>query len=269
MTTAKGKTGWHYECKGQGEPLVFIHGWAGDGRLWFRQREHFSTEYRVVTIDLPGHGKTGWKPTNLEGLSRDIDFFLEEIDLRQINLVGSSLGGLIALKIFDLFPHRVKRLACVGTLPRFSQTENYPFGLPSAWIEKLSRQLETDYPSIVNIFFRSLFTRAERESDCFRRLKEFRNDDEVPHREALHEFLKILENEDLREVFGKIKQSGLPVQILNGTHDYICSTQAVAFLKESIPAAEVKLFADCGHFPFLTVPEEFNRELERFLKNNR
>ena len=48
---------WHYEIEGEGEPLIFLHGWGVDKRIWRQQTKYFSNTYKVLSIDLPGHGK--------------------------------------------------------------------------------------------------------------------------------------------------------------------------------------------------------------------
>ncbi len=262
---------WHYLLCGQGspctitvqgEPLVFLHGWGVDMRLWRQQTEYFSSQYPVMTIDLPGHGQTAWQDLSFEEMTRDLNGILETLGFQGITVVGSSLGGLIALKLWELFPARIRRMVWVGCLPKFSQSDDYPFGLRTEWIAKLNRQIETDYPAILHIFFRSLFTRKERETPRFQWLKQFRRSEGLPLKEALQAFLTILEKEDLREVFSKIR---IPFGMMNGTDDYICSKEAANFLQRQLPRARVDFFENCGHFPFLTKPQEFNEALEEFL----
>ncbi len=144
--------------------------------------------------------------------------------------------------------------------------ENFPFGLDSNRIRKLSGQLSTDYPSIINVFFRSLFTKEERATRRFKWLQKFRRTDAAPMKEALIEYLEIIENEDLREVLKKVD---VPTQFINGTEDYICSLAAIDALKELAPNAQFDYFEKCGHFPFLSKPYEFNEVLEKFLEKSK
>ena len=254
---------WNYRLLGRGEPLVFLHGWGVDSGVWTQQTEYFSGKYQVMTMDLPGHGRTSWKNLSLEKIAQDLDAVMENLGLRGINAVGSSLGGLVALKLWELFPRRIRRMVWVGCLPKFLQSPDYPFGVKKEWIKKLDGQLETDYPAVVHIFLRSLFTQAEREAPRFRWLKQFRRTEGFPLRAALRGFLNILEKEDLSASFSKLN---VPFQIMNGTDDYICSAEAVNFFEKKLPQARVGFLRDCGHFPFLTKPQEFNQMLEEFLR---
>jgi pimeloyl-ACP methyl ester carboxylesterase len=85
----------------------------------------------------------------------------------------------------------------------------------------------------------------------------------MPEKEALANMLEILETEDLREVLYKIR---LPIQFVNGTEDHICPLGIFAHLKEKLPQARFDWFHQCGHFPFISQPHEYNLVLEDFLK---
>jgi len=253
---------WFYEVEGNGEPLLFIHGWGVDRRIWRQQSKNFSQYFKVITVDLPGHGKSSWKVLTLEEIAGDIYKILEELKLFQINIIGSSFGGLVALKIYHMYPRGVKRLILVGTHPKFLKSDDYPFGIDIKYIRKLANQLQTNYPSIVHIFFRSLFTKAERESRRFRWIQTFRRTESVPGKTALLELLYILEKEDMREVMESID---IPLQFIYGVEDYICHKRLHDYLMKRFPQARFDLFDQCGHFPFLSQPYGFNKVLEEFL----
>src|SRR3989338_726223 len=218
---------WHYDIEGRGEHLLFLHGWGVDKRIWRQQSKFFSQYYRVMTIDLPGHGKSGWKKINLDAV--------------------------------------IKRLVFVGSMPKFSRSADYPHGLDVNKMRKLGGQLDSDYPSVVNVFFRSLFTREERQTRRFKWLQKFRQFEGVPMKQALVEYLDILEQEDLREVLKKVH---VPIQFINGRDDEICNKETVTFLKKVRPESRFDFFEQCGHFPFLSKPYEFNQVVEEFLKGS-
>jgi len=254
---------WHYEVEGEGEDLLFVHGWGVDRRIWRQQLKYFGNYYRVISVDLPGHGKSEFKKITLERITRDLMEILMHVEAVKVNAVGSSLGGMVLLKLYELFPQIIKKLVFIGTLPKFSKSADFPHGLDVERMKKLGSHIENDYPSIVNIFFRSLFTKEERQTRRFKWLAKFRQFDEVPLKQALADYLEILEHEDLREVLKKIK---VPVHFINGREDEICRAETVEFLQKSCPNSTVKFFEDCGHFPFLSKAYEFNDALEQFLK---
>ena len=264
MPHIKVKSGieWFYEINGEGETLLFIHGWGVDRRIWRQQTKYFSQFYQVVTIDLPGHGESSFKKISLSEMGEDLNMVLGYLGLSQISAVGSSLGGMVALKLYEISPNKFKRIIFVGSMPRFAKSADYPYGLDVSKMKKLDGQLHTTYPEIVNIFFRSLFTKEERESRRFKWLQKFRQTDQTPMKQALIEYLDILEHEDLRNV---LKAAKLPMQFINGTQDQICCLQTIEFLKTLCPSSRFDYFDKCGHFPFLSKPYEFNQILEDFL----
>ena len=253
---------WNYNVNGQGEPLVFLHGWGVDMRIWRQQCKYFLGKYRVVSFDLPGHGRSSWRRLELKDIAEDLNAVMDKLGLNEIITVGSSLGGLLSLKLFEISPKRFKKMIFVGSIPKFAKSENYPFGLDIAQIRKLGGQLDTSYPSIVNIFFRSLFTKEERATRRYKWMQKFRQFDEAPIKPALIEYLDILKKEDLTDV---LKNVDVPIQFINGQGDTICNAAAVNFLKELLPGARFDVFEKCGHFPFLSKPHEFNNVLEEFL----
>ncbi|MDX1450575.1 MAG: alpha/beta hydrolase, partial [Acidimicrobiia bacterium] len=85
-----------YEVHGRKSPtLVFVHGWSCDRRYWREQLEPFSHEYRVVAIDLAGHGDSGsgrQEPT-IRSFGADVAAVVRELGLERVVLIGHSMGG--------------------------------------------------------------------------------------------------------------------------------------------------------------------------------
>jgi pimeloyl-[acyl-carrier protein] methyl ester esterase len=182
----------------------------------------------------------------------------------KVTLVGSSLGGLVALKVYEGIPEKIQRLVLVGSSPKFAKSDDYPYGLDVAQFRKLGGQLDQAYPEMVDIFFRSLFTKYERSTRRYKWLQKFRRYDEKPMKQALMEYLDILEHVDLRELLSTVN---LPMQFVFGTDDEICRNEIVGYIHKVQPKAQYEYFDKCGHFPFLSKPYEFNKVLEEFLKS--
>jgi pimeloyl-[acyl-carrier protein] methyl ester esterase len=230
--------------------------------VWEKQIAHFSGDWRVIAPDLPGHGGSSWKALDLDGLARDLRFLVESLPLQRITVVGSSFGGLIGLNLLMYCPWHVHRMVFVGALPRFSRTPTYPAGLDVPRIRKLSRQFEGDYASILEIFFRSLFSKSDRLSETFADVRAYRERETLPKREALQRFLDILETEDRRDLLVNIV---CPTAFINGTEDYICPVEVVEWIRPHLPYARMEYMKGAGHLPFLSRPAEFNKILEEFL----
>ncbi len=252
-----------YSSEGTGPAIVFLHGWGVDRRVWRQQIKYFSSDNKVIAIDLPGHGESQWQDADLNDIAYGIKNVLDKEDVGTATFVGSSLGGMIAVKCAELFPERINRLVMVGSMPKLAKTNEYPYGLELAQFRKLACQLDSAYPDILNVFFRSLFTKWERATRRYHWIQRFRRDISQPCREALQAYLDILERTDLIEVFSKLR---MPLQVMFGSHDPICGPDAETFLRRLAPDAKFYIFQQCGHFPFLSQPYGFNKILDEFLE---
>ncbi|MDP9120174.1 MAG: alpha/beta hydrolase, partial [Acidobacteriota bacterium] len=108
----------HYQVEGHGAPtLVFVHGWSCDRGYWAEQVEHFSRDHQVVTLDLAGHGESGrgrqiW---TMAAFGQDVRAVVGTMDLRQVVLIGHSMGGAVILEAAHAMPGRVVGLVGVDT----------------------------------------------------------------------------------------------------------------------------------------------------------
>jgi len=255
---------WFYEVEGRGEPLVFLHGWGVNSRIWRQQVKYFSRSFKVLSVDLPGHGETQYHTVTFNDMVYGLIDIMTHLEMVPATIIGSSMGGLVAFKVYDICPDKIKALVMVGSQPKFAKSDDYPFGLDVTSLQKLAQQIDSHYPNMLNIFFRSLFTKEERATRRFKWIQTFRKTDFLPDKKALLEMLTTLEQQDMRSVLPKIH---VPVQFINGTDDYICPVKLYAYLSEQIPHARLDWFERCGHFPFLSKPHEFNLVLEQFLKS--
>lgn len=263
FTTDRGLT-WHYESCGQGDPIVFIHGFGGSGLWWSAQKDFLSKDYQVIVLDLPGHGQSGWMPVTLNDMAVDIRQILNSLGALHVSVAASSFGGLIALELYRIMADHIMRISFVGSIPKFARGPNYPAGLDIAKIRTLSSQFNGNYASVLEIFFRSLFTIQERDSERFKWVKQMYARQPVPHPESLKVFLDILEKTDLRD---RLSSTICPLQFITGEEDYICPPEIMDWVAEHAYNARFDVIEGCGHLPFLTEMDEYNRLLEDFLMN--
>jgi len=82
---------WHYEVSGAGETIVMIHGLGASGRIWQAQKDFLQTDFQVITLDLPGHGKTSWMPVTLLDMAGDIRQLISSLGILQFSIIASSM----------------------------------------------------------------------------------------------------------------------------------------------------------------------------------
>ncbi len=107
-----------YQVSGKGPvSVVFVHGWACDRSYWREQLDHFARQYRVVALDLAGHGESGVerRQWTIEAFGRDVVTVMEALNLRRVVLVGHSMGGPVAVETARVAPEIVLGLVGVDT----------------------------------------------------------------------------------------------------------------------------------------------------------
>jgi pimeloyl-ACP methyl ester carboxylesterase len=111
----------HYESTGQGQPVLFIHGLGSSGRDWSEQTAFFARHFRVVTLDLRGHGQSDKPPGpySMPLFASDTARLLAELGLAPAHVVGISLGGMVALQLAADAPAAVRSLVIVNAAPEF------------------------------------------------------------------------------------------------------------------------------------------------------
>ena len=115
---------YYFYSKKKSIPLVFIHGVGLDHRMWSEQVDYLS-EFSILTYDLIGHGKTPCNKDvlNFKDFSDQLLGLLDNLKIEKINLVGFSLGSLIALDFSSHFQNKVEKLILIGTTYKRSDQE--------------------------------------------------------------------------------------------------------------------------------------------------
>ncbi|GFO61583.1 O-methylpimelyl-ACP methylesterase [Geomonas silvestris] len=253
----------HYDEIGSGRPVVFVHGWAMSGRVW-RFQHSLAQSFRLVLLDQRGHGhSSAGSGYGLADFSGDLVSFVEQLDLRDVVLVGWSMGVQVALEAFPKLRDRLAGVVLVGGTPRFTSCDGYPHGKPPVEVKGLGLRLRRDYQKTMGDFFRGMFAEAEMDAAQYQRIvHEIVMGGKSPDHEAAQLALQILSSADLREGLCGIDR---PVLLVHGAEDGICPVGASQYMAERLPQAELKVMEGCGHAPFMTRPQEFNRVLQDFL----
>ena len=108
-----------YLTRGNGDvALVFIHGGFADKTFWLKQVESFASKYRVVALDLAGHGNSGSNRSHwtLDAFGEDVKAVADELNLERMVLIGNSMGGPVALQVATIMPERVMGIVGVDAL---------------------------------------------------------------------------------------------------------------------------------------------------------
>ena len=106
-----------YEERGEGQPLVFVHGGWSTSAAWDRQVERFADSYRVITVDVRGHGRTGATDArrySVELFADDLEALLDHLDVQNPVLCGLSLGSMVVQEYLSRHPHAAAGAVLAG-----------------------------------------------------------------------------------------------------------------------------------------------------------
>jgi pimeloyl-ACP methyl ester carboxylesterase len=244
----------HYEVLGRGRPVLFLHGWSGSWRYWYPTMQRVSDHFRTYSFDFWGFGESRRKSTRetIQNYSDQVIRFLDELGIEQVQLVGHSMGGMVALKTSINHPGRISRVAAVGA----------PItGDSLSWLLKL-----VDRPLLAELFARQPWLRRA----MFRFFLGETNDpavhevieDSVKSSSAtLQRAVESMMRTDLRPELRRLR---VPTLIVHGGRDEIVNPNQ-AELFDDVTVAQVVVMPESRHFPFLDESELFNDILLRFL----
>ncbi|MEZ4594874.1 MAG: alpha/beta hydrolase [Chloroflexota bacterium] len=109
----------YYEEQGAGEPLILLHGLGSDGRSWEYQRPSFAQQFRVIVVDVRGHGRSAKPlgPYSVPQFANDIFALLDYLQIDRFHLLGLSMGGMIGCQMAQDQPERFLSLTIVNSGP--------------------------------------------------------------------------------------------------------------------------------------------------------
>jgi len=144
----------NYTVHSEGDhALVFVHGWSCDSKYWDAQVDEFKDEYKIVTIDLAGHGQSGVnrEKWDMQHYGADIATVINQLCYHEIILIGHSMGGAVCIEAARQMPDKVLAIVGVDTYLDFSQRFN------DEEIERFLIPFKEDFPTTTDQFVRILF----------------------------------------------------------------------------------------------------------------
>jgi pimeloyl-ACP methyl ester carboxylesterase len=241
-----------YEVHGQGATtLVFVHCWSCDRGYWKDQVEYLSQEYRLVLIDLAGHGESGLGRKNytMEAFGEDVAAVVQKLDLKNVVLVGSSMGGEVVVEAARRLPGRVTGLVMVDSYKTLGPPPE------EAKLQEFLAKFRKDFRGATAPFVRSLFSPNADPQLVDRISKDMAS---APPAVGLSALENAFRHEG--EVEKALLELKIPVRAINADN---APTD-----HETLARYGVKAFVmpGTGHFPFLEDPARFNRSLDSVVK---
>ena len=272
----------HVDSYGSGAPLLLIHGWGMHGGMWGGVAEQLAEHFRVLVVDLPGHGFSapyvGWversdthhEPVIDDGYRCAQPILLEIVEAlsaqfdEPLAVCGWSLGGQVALRWALRHPQQISRLALVASTPCFVRRPGWGCGMAAETLAEFAAALQQDYALTLRRFLALQVRGSERERELLAALRGALSSRGEPDLGALQAGLDILRDCDLRDALPDIVQ---PALVVGGERDTLTPPQAAHYLAAQLPNARLALIEGAAHAPFLSHPDEFVMQLKRFMEN--
>ena len=254
----------HVQIRGRGRDVVLLHGWAANLGVWKDFTRALAHKFRIISLDLPGHGKSDWDPGAATPAAQTwrVHETLAPITERY-SLIGWSLGGQFALDLASAMPAAIENLVLVNASPRFLAAPGWPYGTAAVLLRRLEERLARDRGKAIDDFM-SLEVRGMPPRTAARALKKLRGvlcTHGAGNYEALVNGLERLKNGDLRSALTQVR---VPTLVIGGSHDRIIHPSASRALAALAGGRYVE-FKEAAHVPFLSHPRRFARLVQEFL----
>lgn len=246
----------YYEEEGQGEPLLLLHGLGTDGRSWEYQRAYFAQEFRVIVVDVRGHGRSARPPGpySVTQFAGDVFALLDQLHIDRFHLVGLSMGGMIGFQMAVERPERFLSLTVVNSGPEL---------IAQNWKERwqiVQRRLVLNFMSMEKVgqfIGGRLFPEPEQAEYLAMFVQQMRENDPKAYRAATNALIGW-------SVRAQLDRIQCPVLVISGDMDYTPVANKEAYVRQ-LPTARLLVIENSRHGTPIDQPEVFNTAVHHFL----
>jgi pimeloyl-ACP methyl ester carboxylesterase len=255
---------------GDGPPVVFVHGLAGNWQNWLENIPRIAQERRVLALDLPGFGQSERliERLSMSAYGRTVDAFADAVGLGEVAIVGNSMGGFVAAETAIQFPERVERLTLVSaagistsTLRREPVLVWGRVAMMAGSRSAAEKRMAITRPRLRHAAYSTIMRHPSRIAP--ETLWEI---SEGAGRSAFRWALEAIIDYDFRERISEIRA---PTLIVWGEEDMLLPVKDAHEYERQIPNARKVVLEDTGHVSMVERPPTFNRLLLEFLDEPR
>ena len=241
--------------EGEGFPLVLVHGFLGSSVMWKPQIDFFKDNFRVITPDLPGYGKSNKAKSHnsIQSISNLLLDCLIEKKIDKFHLLGHSMGGMIVQDMAKKTGEKISKLVCYSTGPRGEMPGRFETVEQSR--ENLKKKgLETTAKNIAKTWFIK-GEEAKYFDICIDSGKQ-------TSMETADNSLVAIKNWNGVDALKNIKNETL---IVWGDQDKSYNLEQIKTLENNIKNSKLIVFKNCAHNVHLEQPDQFNKIIKNFL----
>ncbi len=259
----------HYEDVGTGSAVVLIHGWPLSGRSWESQVPALvEAGHRVVTYDRRGFGESSqpWTGYDYDTFAADLDALLRHVDVRDVALVGFSMGGGEVVRYIARYgTDRVAKAVLAAAVPPFLyKSDDHPEGgLDDATIAGMQSAVKQDRPAFLDEFTTNFFSSAGQMKVSQAQRNYAKAIGAIASPKGTLDCIGAFARTDFRADLEKVT---VPTLVIHGDSDAIVPFEVSGRRSaEAISAAELVVVKDAPHGFNVSHAAEFNESLIAFL----
>jgi non-heme chloroperoxidase len=256
---------------GEGKPVILIHGWPLSNEMWeYQIASLVENNFRVIAYDRRGFGKSSqpWDSYSYDTLTDDLHAIIEQLELKEVSLVGFSMGGGEVVRYFSRYGGKqvVKAVLISSIIPFLLQTTDNPEGHPKEKNEATALKIKDDRIGFIDDFGKTFFGVSMINKPLSTPLLEYyRMLCSFASPRATLECAKSFSTTDFREELVTIN---VPTLIIHGNADKIVpieisSDKAAKLIKNNT----YLIYEDAPHGLFYTEKDKLNKDLLAFLKS--
>lgn len=251
---------YHVVVKGNGPPLVLLHGFMGSCQTWAPFFSSWSHNYTLIAVDLIGHGKSAapfhFKRYHLEQVTCDLASLLDQLGLFQVNIVGYSMGGRTALAFACRKPERVRALLLESATPGIAdpvqrgKRKKIDEARAAFLEEKGVAAFVRDWEQLALFASQRRLPRSVQEAIRQERLANRAN--------GLAQSLRGMGTGNMDPLWEQLHRLRIPVFLVTGEEDdKFC--QIAAKMVDHLPQADWEIVSRCGHAPHVELSAIFDK----------
>lgn len=246
----------YVEEAGAGPSLLLVHGLGSSARDWFKQVEAFEDDFRVITCDLRGHGRSDKPPGpySMEQFARDVAVMLRKLDAAPAHVVGLSMGGMIAMQLAADAPALVRSLVVINSAVdvRLKTWRDVWF-----YASRRSAVKALGMERVGKIIANRLFVEPDQEEIRREFVRRWATNDEDAYVASIDAIMGW-------SVLDRLPSISVPTLFVSSDEDYtpVASKNRAA---ARMPDAELAVIDDARHAAPVERPDEINAVLRRFL----
>ncbi|TFG08618.1 MAG: alpha/beta hydrolase [Promethearchaeota archaeon] len=264
-----------YEAKGDGYPLILIHGVGAKKETWIAQIKALSNRFKIIALDLRGTGKSDRPnfPYTMEMFVNDIKGLMDKLKIEKAHIAGRSMGGMVAQHFVLMYPQYVDKLILITTSPRFPDEEGIDLMIQNN-IEELQKSklepIKTFWQKSRFLFHQKF--RKEMKSNPDKKFfgvwspRDLIKEDAInpPRAQDIRNQWHSIKKHDTFNRLSEIKHETL---LITASHDRLTPKITMQQMNELMPNSQLKVIEKSGHYCHLSNANEFNQMILDFLEN--